>query len=125
MALNANGLNAAVDGLAGSVMFVSLHTANPGATGTAECSGGTPAYARQAITWAAATGGVRNASPVTFDVPGATTVSYFGLWTAATGGTFLGGDVLRDVDNNPASEAFATQGAYQLTRAALTAVVAA
>lgn len=121
MALNAAGLNAAVNGLAGAVAYVSLHTADPGATGTAEVSGGTPAYARTAASWGTATGGVRNLSPaIVFDVPAATTVSYFGLWSAASGGTFFGGDKLRDVDNNPASEAFATQGVYQLTKASLT-----
>jgi hypothetical protein len=121
VALNSAGLKAAVDGLATAIVYVSLHTADPGATGAAEVTGGTPAYTRRAVTWTAAVAGVRGLNAaVTFDVPSATTVTYFGLWSAATGGTFLGGDVLRDADDNPASEAFATQGIYQLTKATLT-----
>lgn len=61
--------------------FASLHTAYPGTTGASEVTGGTPAYARKAITINAASGGSRllNAG-VTFDVP-ACTVKWIGLWS--------------------------------------------
>jgi hypothetical protein len=61
----------------------SLHTAFPGSTGTSEVAGGTPAYARKAITVNAASGGIRalNAS-VAFDVP-ASTVRWVGFWNGA------------------------------------------
>lgn len=74
----------------------SLHTAFPGLTGANEVSGGSPAYARKAASFAAAAGGSRALSAaVTFDVP-ATTVRWFGFWSsgvfvgyAANGGTQL------------------------------------
>lgn len=69
--------------------FASLHSADPGTTGTSEISGGAPAYARKALTWAAGTvDGIVTAS-ATFDVPASTGVAFAGLFTASTGGTFL------------------------------------
>ena len=64
--------------------LASLHTAFPGSTGTNEVTGGTPAYAQQAITINAASGGQRalNAS-VDFDVP-ACTVKWIGYWNTTT-----------------------------------------
>jgi hypothetical protein len=119
------GLNTAVTALAGQATYVSLHTGNPGTSGTSEVTGGSPAYARLPVTWGAPASGVSALSAgVLFDVPGGTTVAYFGYWTAATGGTFLGGDQLRDVAGNPASEAFVGQGVYSLTSATLTVAAA-
>ena len=70
-------------------LYASLHSADPGATGTSEISGGAPAYARKALTWAAGTpDGVVTAS-ATFDVPASTATTHAGVWTAATAGTFL------------------------------------
>lgn len=72
------------------VAFASLHSAYS-ATGLNELTGGSPAYARKAITWTAASGGSKTASssPV-FDVPAGTTVAYVGLWSTVTSGTFSG-----------------------------------
>ena len=69
--------------------LASLHTAYS-ATGANEVTGGSPAYARKAITVAAASGRARAASsqPV-FDVPAAATVRFIGLWTNA-GAVFRG-----------------------------------
>lgn len=65
----------------------SLHTAFPGLTGANEVTGGTPAYARKTVSFAAAAGGSRALSAaVTFDVP-ATTVRWFGFWSS---GTYVG-----------------------------------
>lgn len=99
-----------LDELATVAGWSSLHTASPGTTGTNEVSGGSPAYARKAITWNAASAGNldNNANPV-FDVPGSTTVTHFGLWSASTGGTFYGGDALS------ANETFSSQGTYTLS----------
>jgi hypothetical protein len=88
--------------------YASLHTADPGTTGTAEVSGGAPAYARKALTWTPGTTGT-NTATATFDVPTSTTITYCGLWTAVTGGTFLDKAVLG------ASQTFASQGTYQLS----------
>jgi hypothetical protein len=69
--------------------FLSLHTAYS-ATGTNEATGGSPAYARKAATWNAASSGSKAlASAVTFDVP-AGTYRFVGLWSALTTGTFFG-----------------------------------
>ena len=85
----------------------SLHTANPGTTGASEVSGGSPAYARKALTWAAGgSDGVITAT-VTFDVPSGVTVTHGGLWTALTGGTFLDSVTLT-------SQAFGSQGTLTL-----------
>ena len=70
--------------------WVSLHTADPGTTGTSEATGGSPAYARKQTTWTAGSSdGIVNGSEVTIDAP-AGTYTYAGLWSAATAGTFIG-----------------------------------
>lgn len=103
-----NGVNPTV-----SAAFASLHTADPGETGTNEVTGGAPAYARKSITWGAASAGSMAASnqPV-FDVPGGTTVTHVGFFSAVSGGTFLGSADVTD-------EAFASQGTYTITSATM------
>lgn len=97
---------------AGPVTHASLHSANP-PTAANEISGGSPAYARKAVTWEAVAGTETpgnvdmTAQPV-FDVAGGTTVAAVGYWTALTGGTFMGGHAVT-------SETFAGQGTYTLT----------
>lgn len=85
-----NSLAAAYAGLG---TWVSVHTATPGTTGASELSGGSPAYARKQTTWGTPTAGVVTGSEVTFDVP-AGTYTHWGLWSAATGGTFRDGGPL-------------------------------
>jgi hypothetical protein len=120
MALSDSGRNAAVNGLATVALFVSLHSSDPSTTGANEITGGSPAYARKGVTWGTATSGVRSlASSVTFDVPSGSSVSHFGIWSAATSGTFYGAETLRDADNNPVVETFGGQGTYTLTVASL------
>ncbi len=116
MALSTAAKNLMLDALAGvnpplSATYASLHTGDPGGTGASEVTGGSPAYARRAITWNTASGGGLDDASVAsaFDVPGATTVTHFGLWSASSGGTFLGGGALSS------SEAFGAQGTYTLT----------
>ena len=78
--------------------FVSLHTADPGDTGLYEVSGG--AYARQGAITFTSTGNnptiTSNSAILTF--PQATaawgTITHFGLWSAASGGTFRGSELL-------------------------------
>lgn len=69
---------------------LSAHTAYS-ATGANEVAGGSPAYARKVVTYAAAAAEARTASnsPV-FDIPTATTVRFIGMWDAVTAGNFLG-----------------------------------
>jgi hypothetical protein len=82
-------LDSAVAGAPGTALFLGLHTA-PGQAG-AEVTGGSPAYARKAITWQAAGAVVQGektiTAGVTFDVPAGTTVRAVGLWSASTAGT--------------------------------------
>jgi hypothetical protein len=67
-----------------TINTASLHTGFPGTTGANEVTGGAPAYARKAITVAAASGGSRSHSVgVVFDVP-ASTVKWIGYWNSAT-----------------------------------------
>ncbi|WP_216912803.1 hypothetical protein OG225_07355 [Nocardia sp. NBC_01377] len=71
-----------------TTVYVSVHTADPGTTGTNEASGGSPAYARIATTWSAPASGQITGSQVTINLP-AGTYTHAGLWSAATGGTFI------------------------------------
>ena len=78
--------------------YVSLHTADPGNTGTSEVVGG--AYARQGpITFTQAGSNptvASNSAILTY--PAATaawgTITNFGIWTAVSGGTFQGSGAL-------------------------------
>lgn len=113
--LNDTSRNLMLDQLGTVAVFASLHTASPGAGGANEVSGGSPAYARKAITWSAAASSSKAASnsPV-FDVPAGTTVAFVGLWSLATGGTFYGYFDVTD-------EVFAGQGTYTLTSGTISA----
>lgn len=78
----------------GSGSWISLHTGDPGTTGTNEATGGSPAYARKQTTWTGGTSdGVVAGSAVSFDVP-AGTYTHIGVWSASTAGTFVGGFAL-------------------------------
>lgn len=81
----------ALDESATQVTHIGIHTLTDPGTGTTanagEATGGTPAYARQAVTWgAAASGSKANTGALTFDVP-AGTYGFFTLWNAVTGNT--------------------------------------
>ena len=91
-----------------TITHASLHTADPGTTGINEVAGGT--YARQAVTFAAASNGSRAMSnqPV-FNVPASTTVAWVGLWNNTT---FLGSVDATD-------EVYANAGTYTITSASI------
>jgi hypothetical protein len=103
---------AILNSLEGSAVFASAHTADPGQTGTSEVTGGSPAYARKAVTWTGATSATPSVAALAtlpvFDIPGSTTLAYVGLWSLVTGGTFYGSWQVT-------SEVFAGQGTYTLT----------
>jgi hypothetical protein len=80
-------------------------TAPSGSTPGTEVTG--TGYARQAISWGAASNGAITAS-VTFNVPSGQTVAGAGVYSAVTGGTYLDGGSLT-------SQAFASAGTYTLT----------
>ncbi len=93
MAFNNTTRNLCLDALdesvTGAILYVGIHqVADPGtgltATGT-EATGGSPAYARKAVTWGAASAGQKsNTAALTFDVP-AGTYGHFSLWSLVTG----------------------------------------
>jgi len=100
--------NTAADAVAPHLAFVSLHTGDPGSTGASEVAGGNPAYARKALVFPAAANGATSATEVTFDAP-AGAFSHFGIWSAATGGTFRGGGTLA------VTQTLASQGQVKVT----------
>jgi len=101
------GENLALDGLAAGISFVSLHTADPSTDGSSEVTGGS--YTREAISWAAAaSGSVATDAQIVFDVPGSTTITHLGYWSASTAGTFYGSRAL------DTSQTYATAGTYTI-----------
>lgn len=107
MALNATGLNVMADGLRAVATHLSLHSADPGSTGTNHTNHG-----RVAASWPAASGGSLTISNKAFTGGTANgAVTHVGLWSAAgtgtpaTGGTFYGGFPLTgDQTSNAAGE---------------------
>lgn len=100
--------NAMLDELATIITQVSLHTASP-PSDVNEVSGGS--YARQSITFGAASGGLISATnQPSFDVPGGTTVSAVAF--RATDGTIYADDDVTD-------ETFASDGTYTINTATL------
>ena len=114
--LSINARNLMVDAVGDVALWVSAHTANPGETGTSEVTGGSPAYARKAISHGASASGAAtmdSASPE-LDIPASTTVTHLGLFSASTAGTFYG---YHDVTD----EVFSSQGVYRVTDSDITA----
>jgi hypothetical protein len=74
------------------VTHASLHNNIPNDSGSNEIAGGTPAYARKAVSFSPASSGTvsKDATDPVFDVPAGTTVFFVGFWTALTVGTFMG-----------------------------------
>jgi len=109
------GRENAAAGYVAQAGFMSLHTADPGSTGASEVTGGSPAYARVALTWAAGTvDGVYTATLAgSFNVPANITVTHVGLWTAATGGTYIDKADVTDA-------AFTSQGTLDITSVTFT-----
>jgi hypothetical protein len=84
-------LDALDETASGGITHVGIHTLTDPGTGTnanaGEATGGSPAYARKAVTWgAAASGSKSNSGALTFDVP-AGSFGFFTLWNAITGNT--------------------------------------
>lgn len=88
-----------------SMLYVSLHSGDPGTTGINEIAGGD--YIRGAVTWSSpANNAVKNYDPVEIIVPANTTVSYIGIWSAQTAGTYyIGGPLNPAVSTSPTTPA--------------------
>jgi hypothetical protein len=92
-----------------AAVYAALFTADPGTTGTVvgEVTGGSPAYARKAISWGAPAAGVVT-GVVTFDVAAGTTITFGGVCSASTGANLLDRAAVT-------SQTMATQATYALT----------
>lgn len=99
--------NALADKYGTDSPYGAVYTTAPGASAGTEPSGGSPAYARKALTWSSASGGVISAT-ATFDIPSGTTVVGVGLHSAVTAGTYRDGASIT-------SQAFASQGTLTVT----------
>jgi hypothetical protein len=107
MPLTDASLNSLGTSLAGLITHASLHTADPGSTGTNES-----AAARKAVTFSVDGDGDLTLSNGPLAFTGGTAngaVTHVGLWSASTGGTFRGSFAL------PASQTFNASGAYNVT----------
>lgn len=104
MPLNDAALDLMATALKNGATHMSLHSANPGTTGTSEIT----AAGRQPIAWDGPTTGGDISLSGTEAFTGGTgggAVTHVGLWSAATGGTFYGGFALTgDLTFNAAGE---------------------
>lgn len=91
--------------------YGAIYTTTPTTTAGTEPSGGSPAYARKALTWGTATssaGVSTTTATATFDVPSGATIVGVGIHSALTAGTYLDGGTIT-------SQAFASQGTLVVT----------
>lgn len=103
MAMNTDYLDAVADYGGTQITHIGLVDE----TGT-ELTGGSPAYARKAVTWTdASSGTIRPDADLTFDIPSGVTVGGWRGYSASTDGTDYGG---ADLTN----ETYASQGEYTL-----------
>ena len=92
---------------AGGTAVAYIGLVNAGGT---ELSGGSPAYARKAVTWTNTNGSIAPTADLTFDIPAAGVVAAWHGYSAATSGTDYGGAALTQ-------ETYANQGTYKLLMA--------
>lgn len=101
-----NANKAVVQDATGAVAtWFSLHIGDPGTTGANEGSG--TGHARGQTTWDPSSGGTKNGSVAPLGAA-AQNYTHWGLWTAASGGTFHIGGAL------PSPESYAAPGQYLL-----------
>jgi hypothetical protein len=90
MAFTTASKDAAVNALTALGNWISLHSADPGTTGSSEVAGVT----RIQTTWGASSSGTASGSQVTFASVPAGSYQFYGVWTAQSGGTFRWGFAL-------------------------------
>lgn len=100
------------DAYKGAATHGAVYTTAAGGTAGTEPSGGSPAYARKALTaglaWGASSNGVTSTPAVPFDIPAGVTIVAAGLHSALTAGTYLDGGAVTN-------QTFASQGTYNIT----------
>ena len=112
----ASANNLMLDALGTAITHLALHTAWS-SSGANEVTGGSPAYARKAATWNAATTSSKSLSAAAvFDVPGSnTTVAFVGFRTALTSGTHhgmvpLGGTGYKEIQVDTTANTIISEG---------------
>ena len=101
MVLPAAWLNLAADAIKGGYTHVGLLN-----SGT-ELSGGSPAYARQTLSYGSTSAGDWSGT-ASFDVPSGSTVNQVGFYSASSGGS-------PDHTESVTEEVYGAQGTYDLT----------
>jgi hypothetical protein len=102
-------LNSLGTHLASLITHVSLHSADPGTTGTSETTA-----ARRPVTWTVDADGDLTSTVLNFTGGAANgAVTHVGYWSALTGGTFRGGDPIPAGGGNDLT--FNASGQYNLT----------
>lgn len=104
---NDTALNLMVGAIKAAGTYISAHTADPSTGGTSEVAGGS--YVRVQTTWGSNSSGDTTGSEVSVNIPASTTITYWGIWSASTSGTFYGGFALT------APEAFGSAGVWKHT----------
>ncbi len=96
------------------ITHMSLHSGDPSTTGANEVTGGS--YARQAVSFNAASGGsITTAAATSFaGLAAGTTVAWVGFWSASTAGTFLAS---ADI---PVDDTFGNSGTYTVSSVTIT-----
>lgn len=103
-------LNGAADVGPHGPLFIQLHLGNPGAAGTSNPAANTTR--QPAGTWTGSGGTWHNAAAIAWTVTAAETYTNMSLWTAATGGTFVGsGTISGGTVTNPSTFTIAIGGA--------------
>ena len=88
-----------------STLYASLHTSDPGDSGTGEVTGGS--YARLVIAFSAASGKASsNTGALSFTGMPAATITHVGLWSASSAGTFWWGGSLAVSRTTAAGDTF-------------------
>lgn len=110
MAIDATATkNALADAYKALAAWMAAYTAmgSAGSAGT-EPSGGSPAYARKAVSWGSSSNGVTTAPAVPLDIPSGATIVGVGFHTLVTAGAYVDKTTVT-------SQAFSSQGTYSIT----------
>lgn len=86
--------------------WLTLHVADPGATGANELAGVTRQSILTSFTAPSANGQLMNTVAVVFNSLPTATVTHFGIWDAQTGGNFVQGGMLSQTVNTSGAAAF-------------------
>ena len=93
--LSATTANGIVDGIGSGTIYVKLHTGDPGSAGTSNASANTTRVQSTRASASAGSSAQSGTAPAWASwASGSETISHISLWTASTGGTFLGSAAL-------------------------------